>query len=315
MNSLNHAGDANASARISAGDYNTTSGWSFSAEDGNALLGSAGDDWANYGKWHLGIDAAEAQKTKARYKYPFGKGGKVYQSALDAIRSRASGQNDTGIFDAAGRHLDAIKAKDGKAAAPISRAYGIFTIKSIMEDQRIIEGMASTPTPDRMGDVVEPMGAKFALPMPLLWQHDSSQPIGHVEYAKAMADGIPFRARIVQIAEPGALKNRVDEAWQTIKTGLVRGVSIGFRALEYAFMENGGIHFQSWEWMELSAVTIPANAGATIQTIKSFDREILAAPGKKNPVVYLTDPPGASGHLNAKQILKICYPGQGGQRP
>lgn len=41
-----------------------------------------------------------------------------------------------------------------------------------------ITGTASTPTTDRMGDVVEPMGAKFKTPMPLLWQHESDKPVG-----------------------------------------------------------------------------------------------------------------------------------------
>src|SRR5512135_801284 len=51
-----------------------------------------------------------------------------------------------------------------------NRAYSTILIKSINEDQRIIEGVASTPTADRVGDIVEPLGAKFNLPMPLLWQ-------------------------------------------------------------------------------------------------------------------------------------------------
>ena len=60
----------------------------------------------------------------------------------------------------------------------INRAYSILDIKSIDNDQRIIEGIASTPTADRVGDVVVSTGAKFSLPMPLLWQHDSKSPIG-----------------------------------------------------------------------------------------------------------------------------------------
>jgi hypothetical protein len=47
-----------------------------------------------------------------------------------------------------------------------------------------------------MGDVVEPMGAQFKNPMPLLWQHDS-QPVGQVTFGKPTKDGIPFEARLV----------------------------------------------------------------------------------------------------------------------
>ena len=71
--------------------------------------------------------------------------------------------------------------------------------------------------------------------------------------------------------EAGALKDQVDMAWDAVKAKLVRGVSIGFRALEYSFMDNGGIRFTEIEVYELSLVTIPANASATIQSIKAMD--------------------------------------------
>ena len=64
----------------------------------------------------------------------------------------------------------------------MNRAYSVLTIKSIEPDQRIIRGMATTPTPDRVGDVVEPMGVKFADKMPLLWQHKSDKPVGWAKF-------------------------------------------------------------------------------------------------------------------------------------
>ncbi len=64
-------------------------------------------------------------------------------------------------------------------------------------------------------------------------------------------------------------------AWQSVKAKLVRGVSIGFRALEYAYMESGGIRFSQTEIMELSLVTVPANASATIQSIKAMDSGLV----------------------------------------
>lgn len=171
----------------------------------------------------------------------------------------------------------------------MNRAYSLLNIKSIQEDQRVIEGIASTPMPDRCGDIVNPLGAKFKLPLPLLWQHDSTQPIGEVEFAKPSKDGIPYRARIAQLDEAGTLKDRLDEAWQSIKLGLVRAVSIGFNPLKYAFLSEGGIEFDEWEWLELSAVTIPANADAIISTIKAFDRDQRIAAGVPEPEI-LTNP-------------------------
>lgn len=173
----------------------------------------------------------------------------------------------------------------------MDRAYSVLDVRSISDEERVIEGIASTPAPDRMGDVVEPMGAKFALPMPLLWQHNAMAPVGTVEFAKPTKSGIPFRARLAKVAEPGALRDRVDEAWQSIKANLVRAVSIGFRSLEHEVMADGGYRFKSWEWLELSLVTIPANAEANITTIKSIDEQLRAASG--DPPVE--SPPGVTG--------------------
>lgn len=165
------------------------------------------------------------------------------------------------------------------------RAYSVLETKDMHEDEdkMIIKGIASTPTPDRSMDIVEPMGAKFQTPMPLLWQHNHDKPIGRVTFAKPNAKGIPFEAEIPKIREAGTLKDRVDEAMQSIKYGLVAAVSIGFRPIKdaYEFMDNGGIKFKEWEWFELSAVTIPANSEAVITAIKSADKEHLPASGQQ----------------------------------
>lgn len=163
----------------------------------------------------------------------------------------------------------------------MNRAYSLLTVKSVDDDQRIIEGIATTPTPDRVGDIVEPMGAKFKLPMPLLWQHDSRSPVGHVEFAKANKDGIPFKARIFSTETVGKVKERLDEAWESVKLGLVRAVSIGFSIDAFEILKEGGWRINEWEWLELSLVTIPANADATITAIRSIDAELLAASGQK----------------------------------
>lgn len=147
------------------------------------------------------------------------------------------------------------------------RAYSLLEIKDLNEEQRIITGIASTPTPDRMADVVMPAGAQFKLPIPLLWQHDSDCPIGQVTDAKVTKSGIEVVASIAK-----GVSEDIDKAWNLIKAGLVRGLSIGFRGLEQDSIPNSwGIIFNKWEWLELSCVTIPANAEATITSVKKFD--------------------------------------------
>lgn len=178
----------------------------------------------------------------------------------------------------------------------MKRAYSSLTIKAFDDDERVIEGVATTPATDRMGDVVQPDGAEFQLPIPLLWQHDSRQPIGHVFEAKVTSAGITIKARLVKIDEPGPLKDRLDEAWQSLKSGLVRGLSIGFKSLESARIgDTWHEHFLKWLWLELSAVTIPANQDASITAIKSIDTQLRAASGEKQRVVVRLTDPGASG--------------------
>lgn len=156
-----------------------------------------------------------------------------------------------------------------------NRAYSLLEIKAIDEDKREISGMASTPEPDRAGDIVEPLGAKFAPVIPLLWQHRHDMPIGEARLSQPTKAGIGFVASVAKIAEPGPLKDMVDMAWQAIKARLVKGTSIGFNPSAFDYMSEGGIRFREYEIYELSAVTVPANASATIQAIKSLDRRIL----------------------------------------
>ena len=159
-----------------------------------------------------------------------------------------------------------------------NRAYSMLEIKSLDADLRMIKGTATTPSPDRLGDVVEPLGVKYKNPLKLLWQHKHDQPIGEVIFKTPTSKGIDFEARIAKTDTPGTLKARLDEAWESVKLGLVSAVSIGFKALDFAFLKDG-IHFKESEVIELSLVTIPANAETTISAIKSLDQQALAASG------------------------------------
>lgn len=187
----------------------------------------------------------------------------------------------------------------------LKRAYSVLTVKEIQEetDFYTIKGMATTPTPDRMDDIVEPLGATYAETIPLLWMHDNEKPVGQVNLGKAMKKGIPFTARIPKIKEAGALKDRVDEAVQSIKYRLVAAVSIGFRVLNNAIerLENGGLRFLQTEIMELSLVTIPAQPEAVITGIKSIDTQLLAASGHKRSSVSLIKSPPASRETTVRK--------------
>lgn len=194
----------------------------------------------------------------------------------------------------------------------MNRAYSFLEVKAVGEETRTITGWATTPAVDRVGDIVEPLGVKYQNPLPLLWQHEHDKPIGLVEFGKPTAKGVPFTATLPRIEEPGALQDRIEEAWQSIKSGLVRAVSIGFRSLEAENIAGTwGTRYMQTEVYELSAVTIPANASATINTVKSFDTGLPAASGKKEfTVVRLAKPAGASA---TKTVTKSVPKPQEGQ--
>lgn len=142
--------------------------------------------------------------------------------------------------------------------------------------------------------MIEPKGAKFSLPLPLLWQHDKATPIGQVLSAKVTSEGIAIRAQIAKGVLP-----KIEEAWALIKSGLVRGLSIGFRPLATPTRigQTSGVRIASWEWLELSAVTVPANAATTITAIKSYDTGHVAPAGH---------PPHAAGSTQSARMKPIA---------
>ena len=181
-------------------------------------------------------------------------------------------------------------------AERMDKAYSVIQIKEINEDLRVIRGVATTPSVDRVGDIIDPMGVRVANDIPLFLYHDSTKTVGRAKLGKADKSGIPFEASIPHVKEAGALRDRVDEAWQMLKYRLITGVSIGFNVINEKFerMKEGGYKFLETEVLELSLVPIPANQDATITAIKS-----IAASGIRGNVAK---PPGVTGKSAARQF-------------
>lgn len=169
----------------------------------------------------------------------------------------------------------------------MNRAYGTLEFRAVDDEQRIIEGVASTNAVDDYGTILEPKGAQYAVPFPLLWQHQSDTPVGEVFDVKVTGKQIRIRARLANITEPGGLKDDVDRAWQAVKYGLVKGFSVGFKPVETAGGTSGTdpLRFVRWILRELSLVTLPANTEATIQAVRSADQAHFAASGDHQPGV------------------------------
>ena len=143
---VNKKGFNYAKQLINSGKVDNDSSWSFSAKDGDKLLGD--DNWANYGKWVLGVDENSDAETKGHYKFPFGKDGKVYRKALSAIRQRASQFKHTEIFDAAGELFEMLdgeeksiimKTIDKRHIDKIEETETHYVIHYLKDEEEVIE--------------------------------------------------------------------------------------------------------------------------------------------------------------------------------
>jgi HK97 family phage prohead protease len=152
-------------------------------------------------------------------------------------------------------------AKD--AGPALTRHVTLLRAKTVERDgARWIEGWATKPDVDRVGDVVMPEGAVYSLPLPLLFAHKHDEPIGSVVEAIVSKAGIRIRAKLT------AGVARAEEVWRLIQDGALTAVSIGFQALKSTPLPGGGLRFDSWSWHELSIVSVPALPSAKIAVAK-----------------------------------------------
>jgi hypothetical protein len=68
----------------------------------NAFIEERG--WAEYGRWHLGIDDERGAETKGRYKFPYGDFGDVHRCGVLAAENRAA-QRGYADVETAAAHL------------------------------------------------------------------------------------------------------------------------------------------------------------------------------------------------------------------
>lgn len=166
-----------------------------------------------------------------------------------------------------------------------TKSFTSFVVKEVDGNPRRFKGTATTAKPDRVNDVLLPAGAVYELPIPLLMQHKLIDSVGLVISASVTNTGIEVEFEIPEIVEEGELKKIVDKAFQSIKYGLVKGLSVGFLPdwSEVEYREDGGLLFKKWEWYELSLVTVPCNRDGEVKAVhKAFENSGCK---KEKPVV------------------------------
>lgn len=151
-----------------------------------------------------------------------------------------------------------------------------FEVKQITEDEEyfIFEGYASTfGNLDLGGDIVQPgafretivdlMGAKQVGKLPVLWQHDSTMPLGTYTEFREDSYGLFVKGRLPK--SDTFVSGRVIPQ---MKAESVRKMSIGYSTLE---SENSGSArlLQKLKLWEISLVTMPMNTMADVTGFKS----------------------------------------------
>lgn len=141
-----------------------------------------------------------------------------------------------------------------------------FETKIIGDDAGTISGLAwKFGTPDRIGDWIEPGAFKGAkLPLPMLFGHDMNDPVGTWDSAEEKADGLHVTGKL--LVDDVA---RAREVRALVKSGAVRGLSIGFITKQASARPGGGRTIKSLELLEASLVTIPMHSGAKVTSAKS----------------------------------------------
>lgn len=119
------------------------------------------------------------------------------------------------------------------------------------------------------GDVVLPGAFTKTLQssggiFPLLWQHDSREPIGNVK-ATDSDYGLLVSGKLLMNL-PTAQK-----AYQLLQAQIIKGMSIGYDTIRSADGPDGGRLLQELRLWELSLVTFPMNESARITSLKAVD--------------------------------------------
>ncbi|NTH50926.1 HK97 family phage prohead protease [Agrobacterium rhizogenes] len=138
--------------------------------------------------------------------------------------------------------------------------------KILADDAGLVTGLAwKFGTPDRIGDDILPGAFKSVkLPIPMLFGHDMNDPIGTWDTAVEKSDGLHITGRLLvdEVA-------RAREVRALVKSGAVRGLSIGFITKQASSRSGGGRTIKSLELLEASLVTIPMHPGAKVTSAKS----------------------------------------------
>lgn len=135
-----------------------------------------------------------------------------------------------------------------------------------IENFYTFDGIATTPDIDREQDIVLSSAYNIEKNIPVLFNHESAQPVGVTTSLRMENDNLVISAKMPK--DDVFVRERIIPQ---MKIGSLSALSIGFvpnrKEIEY---KNGVRVFKEIDLMEVSLVPIPANPNATVSNIKKF---------------------------------------------
>lgn len=111
--------------------------------------------------------------------------------------------------------------------------------------------------------------SKSGDPLPVLWQHDATQPIGGATTLKEDERGLFTEGFLLKDTIPLAA-----QAHELMKRRIVKGLSIGYYVTDSSLDEKTGVRtLKAVDLQEYSVVTFPANTLAEVDSVKARFKE------------------------------------------
>jgi HK97 family phage prohead protease len=189
-----------------------------------------------------------------------------------------------------------------------------FYIGGVQElGEREVGVIAATPELARDGHILEPGGmdlTNYRKNPIVLFSHNPSSPVGTATAIGMSAGNLCAR---VEFAPPG-VSAVADQCCALVKTGTLRGVSIGFDVEEAEPLDpsrpRNGLRITRSELLEISFVSVPADTGATVVARAYGERiDFRALPSvPQHDFGYVTSPAEAALVAAAREYGETLTP-------
>jgi HK97 family phage prohead protease len=148
----------------------------------------------------------------------------------------------------------------------VDRANFNLKVRSVDPDGKFTGIAAVFGNTDLGGDRILPNAFARTLAagkaLPLLWNHDPSQPIGTVK-ATENSQGLIVEGQLLLSDVTGA------KVYNLLKAQVIKGLSIGYETIKSAFVDDVR-ELQELKLWEVSVCTFPMNESAMVTGIKSM---------------------------------------------